>query len=263
MKNNYLFENIQEADRLEFQSSLEKYNLEEELAGINFKDAASILDAGCGAGQVTRYLKQKHSKSFVTGVDFSPIRIEQAIAKAEAEELDVTFKTEDLSSLLFPDNSFDIVIIRYVLEHIPKALSLKVLQEANRVLKPSGKIIVIDFDGPLFNFFPTTYRIEKVIQLFEDMEGFDLRIGRKIPHYLTKSGFQNISWSIKTTEVKDQFLQDELKLIPDKLDMISGVVANHLGSKSEAQKFKEEYLALLQQEGTVSFYNKFVVIASK
>lgn len=54
----------------------------------------------------------------------------------------------DASSTPFEDNSFDIVLIALVLHEIDSNLAGKVLQEAYRVLKTTGYLLVLQWEQP-------------------------------------------------------------------------------------------------------------------
>jgi len=93
---------------------------------------ARVLDAGCGAGvPVTRFL----SKFFqVTGVDFAEAQIELARQLAPQAQ----FLCQDITELIFPDNSFDAICSYYAIIHIPRQEHQALLQNFYRMLKPSG-----------------------------------------------------------------------------------------------------------------------------
>jgi ubiquinone/menaquinone biosynthesis C-methylase UbiE len=56
----------------------------------------------------------------------------------------------DASTLPYPDNHFDIVLLTTVLHEMTSELRIKVLKQAHRVLNKSGRILIIDFHpGPL------------------------------------------------------------------------------------------------------------------
>jgi len=52
--------------------------------------------------------------------------------------------TGDARSLPFEDNAFDAVIGRRFLHHVPPADRIEILQEARRVLKPGGRLLVLE-----------------------------------------------------------------------------------------------------------------------
>jgi ubiquinone/menaquinone biosynthesis C-methylase UbiE len=90
-----------------------------------------LLDAGCG-----RYLK--FSKEFAQTADVVGIDLESALETAN--QCSPFGVRGDLSQLPFPTGHFDLVISRYVVEHLEDPG--QVFREFRRVLKPGGKVIL-------------------------------------------------------------------------------------------------------------------------
>lgn len=101
------------------------------------KDHEKILDLGCGNGRLFEIFKSKEIEYF--GVDNSKELIE--IAKKNIPYLN--FQIADALKLPFPDNFFDKVFSVAVFHHVPsKKFRLQFLNEAKRVLKPQGKLVL-------------------------------------------------------------------------------------------------------------------------
>ncbi len=89
-----------------------------------------VLDAGCGEGTLSLRMAERGAQ--VTGVDISQPNITACKRYARDAHIEtVTFQVEDLESLSFADNSFDLVVSSHVLEHLPDFD--KGLQEIMRV----------------------------------------------------------------------------------------------------------------------------------
>ena len=109
----------------------------------------SVLDVACGTG--TLALDAKHqvgAKGSVTGIDASAEMIERARRKANKAGLEVTFVTGTAQQLLFGDGRFDVVMGTLMLHHLPKPVRAAFAREARRVLKPGGRLLLIDFGKP-------------------------------------------------------------------------------------------------------------------
>ena len=93
---------------------------------------AKVLDAGCGAGLP---ISQMLSEGFqVTGVDFSEAQIE--LAKKNVPE--AVFVCQDMTTLDFPENTFDGICSYYAIIHIPRREHRSLLASFHKMLKPGG-----------------------------------------------------------------------------------------------------------------------------
>jgi len=128
-------------------------------------EGQKVLQIGCGNGDLT--LEIARLGFDVVGVDISKTRVQQAIELAKKENLDAKaqFMVMDATSLEFPDNSFDTVLIVEVLEHVRDFR--KLLEEAVRVVRNGGRIIVsvpngllVPSPGHLRVFFKDTLTTE-------------------------------------------------------------------------------------------------------
>ncbi|MGA7195363.1 MAG: methyltransferase domain-containing protein [Anaerolineales bacterium] len=118
-----------------------------ELAKI--KPGDKVLDVGCGTGNLTLTAKTFAGESgAVYGIDASPEMIDIAQKKAKQAGADVVFDIGLVEKLSFPDETFDVVISRLVIHHLPDDLKRKAFAEIFRVLKPGGHFLVADFNPP-------------------------------------------------------------------------------------------------------------------
>ncbi len=103
---------------------------------IEFK---RMLDFGCGVGRLSKPLKKYFNEYF--GVDISKLMIEYAREINKGSEC-IFIKNSESNLNLFPDNYFNLVYSRLVLQHIPeKDLIKEYISEFVRILKTGGIII--------------------------------------------------------------------------------------------------------------------------
>ena len=118
-----------------------------ELAKV--KPGDKVLDVGCGTGNLTLTAKSSAGASgAVYGVDAAPEMIEVARKKARHAGLDVVFDVGLIENISFPDGTFDVVVSRLVIHHLPDELKSRAFAEIFRVLKPGGHFLIVDFNPP-------------------------------------------------------------------------------------------------------------------
>ena len=109
------------------------------------KKGMSILDVGCGTGSYLEFYKRFQCNLF--GIDPSPAMLE--IAKERLGQ-GADLYQGSAADMPYPDHSFDLIVSMLVLHEIDHELRLAVIDEIKRVLNPSGKILLIDFNpGPI------------------------------------------------------------------------------------------------------------------
>src|SRR5579875_357918 len=100
-----------------------------------------VLDVGCATGGWAIELAQRYPWMQVVGIDISERMVRYAQRRAEAAGVAerVSFQVMDaLLRLEFPDNSFDLVNVRYAVSFVRTTEWRKFLYRLQRVLRPSG-----------------------------------------------------------------------------------------------------------------------------
>lgn len=102
-----------------------------------------VLMIAVGTGRDLPYLDD--DVTAVTGIDLSPPMLDQARRRASELGLDADLREGDAEHLPFADASFDIVTCVLSLCTIPRPEAA--LTEARRVLKPGGRLLLLDHIG--------------------------------------------------------------------------------------------------------------------
>jgi ubiquinone/menaquinone biosynthesis C-methylase UbiE len=105
-----------------------------------------ILDIGCGTGTLAIAAKKLVGPSGqVVGIDASPEMIARARHKAAKAAIEIHFKLASAENLPFADDKFDAILTTTVLHCLPREALGRCFSEMRRVLKPSGRLLAIDF----------------------------------------------------------------------------------------------------------------------
>ena len=116
------------------------------------KAGDSVLDVGCGTGEVALQAKTRAKAGKVYGIDPAPEMIATARKKAARKRLDIDFRVGVIEALPFPDASIDVVTSSLMMHHLPEELKVRGLAEIYRVLKPGGRLLIADFMRPTGSF---------------------------------------------------------------------------------------------------------------
>ena len=115
----------------------------------------SLLDYGCGAGDLMRVLAGTGARARFMGCDVSAGMLAEAARRWPAGLEPVPgLEPQDGARTPFADNQFDVAVISAVLHHVPPAERPAVYGELGRVLKPGGRIYVFEHNprNPLVRY---------------------------------------------------------------------------------------------------------------
>ena len=115
----------------------------------NIRTGDKVLDVGCGTGDLTLTAKN-YAGAFgaAYGIDASPEGIDLARKKATRSSIEAVFEIGLIEKIPYPNATFDVVISRLVIHHLPDDLKQRGLAEVFRVLKPGGRVFLVDFKPP-------------------------------------------------------------------------------------------------------------------
>jgi SAM-dependent methyltransferase len=139
----------------------------------SYKPEGAFLDIGTNMGFFLRHTRNR--RWTVTGVEPSP-----TLSELARRHFGLNVITGFLDDVKFPDESFDIVAMTDVFEHIvdPKAM----LREVRRILKPNG-IVFVKVPNGLFNLLKL--RVLRIIGRSRDFDIFDSY--EHVVHYSSKT----------------------------------------------------------------------------
>jgi ubiquinone/menaquinone biosynthesis C-methylase UbiE len=107
------------------------------LALLNLQAGDRLLLVGCGTGADFEFIPKDVE---VTAVDLTPAMLRRAQAKVGDRH--IRLLEMDAMDLSFPDDTFDKMVLHLILAVVPDPV--RTLQEAERVTKPDGLLVVLD-----------------------------------------------------------------------------------------------------------------------
>jgi ubiquinone/menaquinone biosynthesis C-methylase UbiE len=170
---------------------------------LEIEPGERILDIASGTGTISIMMgNQLGGQGEVVGIEISPTQMR--VARRKRRPPGVCFSQADAQNIPFPDASFDKAIIFGALHEMPREVRRKVLSEAFRALKPSGKLVVMEHNEPNRRWkaalFAFSERFNPEYPTYKDL----LECG--VTNELEKAGFE----VIKTRTDAHEFFQTVL-----------------------------------------------------
>jgi ubiquinone/menaquinone biosynthesis C-methylase UbiE len=142
-----------------------------------------VLDVGCGTGFLAlQFAALGHRAS---GVDVADEMLALARGKAASSGLSVELQTGDAEHLPYSDASFDLVIERHVIWTLPAPEAA--LREWARVLRPGGRVVLIEGDWRRGSVNPDYAEIVDALPLYGGRPSSELR------QRVIRAGFGGVS----------------------------------------------------------------------
>jgi SAM-dependent methyltransferase len=112
------------------------------LERLPWRGDEQVLDMGCGPGELLCGMARQHTGwGALVGFDPSSGMVAQAMAAAAAGDLLARFCVADAQNVPLPDVSFDVVMARHMLYHVPDID--RAVAEAARLLRPGGYLLTV------------------------------------------------------------------------------------------------------------------------
>lgn len=190
-----------EADRLKLLERLHDPLTVRQLEAIGVAPGWACLEAGSGAGSITRWLADTvGSQGRVEAIDLDPEMTETG------GRGNVTVRRADVETGELPQEMFDLIHVRFVLMHTRDPGS--VLERLYRALRPGGWLLAEDHDTLWMDLeewpgYPgavqeAAARVWRAQAALLERSGATLRMGRTLPRLMYRLGLEQLageSWS--------------------------------------------------------------------
>lgn len=220
-----------------------------------FPTDSRILEVACGVGAQTVAMAQQLSACRLVSFDKIPQSVGLAAERIRAAGLQrVHLLAADLFEAPFKPESFDVLFINYLLEHLPDPLAA--LTSLKALLRPGGDLLVVEGDHGSCYFHPDTPEAIRAWKcLIEIQAGFgcDSEIGRRLHPLLQSAGFEDVRVSPRMVyadeshpHVQHQFVLQTI------VPMVEGVRAEALAKGLMSPIEWEKGVADLRETGLSS-----------
>jgi ubiquinone/menaquinone biosynthesis C-methylase UbiE len=167
------------------QKNMAAYRRLAQLVAERVSEGATILELAPGPGYLSIELA-KMGNYHIVGLDISPTFVEIAQAKAREAGVDIDFRLGNASHMPLADDLFDFIVCSAAFKNFSQPV--QALDEMFRVLKPGGKVLIID------------------LRPDASIEEIDTHIRKDMA--LTGINYQLTKWAFKSMLLKRAYTKD-------------------------------------------------------
>jgi ubiquinone/menaquinone biosynthesis C-methylase UbiE len=142
-----------------------------------------VLEIGCGTGNLMLLAKEQQPGAAVVGLDPDLSALALARRKARRRNVELQLDRGYADELPYADDSVDVVLSSFMLHHLPDGERQQAAREVHRVLRPGGRLHVVDMGG---HAHAHGGRIARKAQQDERLQA---NAGDGIPRLLREAGF--------------------------------------------------------------------------
>ena len=215
---------------------------------------SKILDIGCGPGSISVDFARRANQGHVTGIENVTDPLDQARQLATSQGVtNIDFRLGDIHALEFPDNTFDIVHVHQVLQHV--ANPVKALSEMRRVVKCGG--IVAARESAAVIWYPENRAFDRWLEITQRMgktKGGNPHPGRYIHVWAEEAGLDraNIkkgagSWCFSSPEER-QYWGGSMGERVRSSGLAKAAVEEGYATKEELEKISEGWKEFVEDE---------------
>ncbi len=118
------------------------------------KKGESVLDVGCGTGTMALLAKQYVGETGKScGIEPSAEMVFFAKQKAKRQNALIDINPGVIEQIDYPSQSFDAILCLIVIHHMPDETKIQGIKEMARVLKPGGRLVIVDSNLQLLPSF--------------------------------------------------------------------------------------------------------------
>jgi ubiquinone/menaquinone biosynthesis C-methylase UbiE len=115
------------------------------MALVNIRNGDAVLEVAIGTGLTFQEILKANPDGLSVGVDLTPAMLQKArVRAAKLGAGNYQIAVGDAHALKVPDQAFDVLMNSYMFDLLPEWDFMPVLQEFKRVLKPKGRMVLVN-----------------------------------------------------------------------------------------------------------------------
>jgi ubiquinone/menaquinone biosynthesis C-methylase UbiE len=150
------------------------------------REQETVLDLGCGTGSLLRALTAQQPHARYTGLDPDLRALAAARRRLRAEAGRVSLIQGYAQHLPMTGQSFDVVLSTLIFHHLPDDAKRQAMREVHRVLRPGGRLLLVDFGKPRTVVARVQLRLGSV---FDGSDNMRTNLAGGLPAMLADAGF--------------------------------------------------------------------------
>jgi len=158
-----------------------------ELADI--KQEHKVLDVGCGTGTLLLQINRIQNNAKLFGLDGDQEILSIAEQKAEKANARINWLHAYSTSIPLDEDSMDLVTNSLMIHHLMPNDKSVTFSEIYRVLKPGGRLVLVDWGKPSNLFFRGLFKFIRILDghpnTYDHLHG-------NIPQLISDSGFEDV-----------------------------------------------------------------------
>lgn len=158
------------------------------IAHAKLRRGEKVVDIGCGTGVLTRLAAAAVGPDGeVLGLDPAADMIRLARIAGHEARSTARFELAAIENLPVAPETFDVVLLSFVIHCLPSDLKQAGLKETWRVLKPGGRLVAVDLGRP------TNAAVRVLLSPFQSSEFFGDHLKDLVPQLLRSAGFERVT----------------------------------------------------------------------
>ena len=234
------------------------------LLWLGLQDGMSMLELGSGPGFITGQLLTLVPNSHITCVEIDRSLIEKAEQHLQHKAGQrVRIVEGSVMDTHLESDQYDFAYARLLFQHLPDPLGAA--QEIWRVLKPGGKLVVLDIDDELLGLFePPIPEFVPVLKAFGQAQaerGGNRHIGRNLSHILSAAGFHNINLEVLGSHSINSGVQPFVRNIDP--DRMRSLTERGLLSEEDLESFRVALMEWTALPDAYTLWLSFLICGEK